>query len=601
MKKPVFSLNRREFVLSSAAAAVIVACDDTTSSNNSNNTNNSNNDAGHDVDDVTDIIDVPDDVTDDDSIGPPPERPATTASETVRGVLLETEQFEDLRPQFGLTKKGPGEPHIDRDDFGAAALSNGSVANASSLMYFAHMTDIHITDEESPARSIHSPLAEGSAWRPQEPWSTHILSAAVETINAFTAVRPHDFVVFSGDLTDNHLGIELSWFIDSLEGNVLDPDTGSDEDPRAAGLPDPHDPYQPAGFLPEVKWYAAVGNHDLLVLGNFDTLDFTIASPTGDNATLWLSDAVVPTCFDDPVCLEASDGQTYCYSDLPDRCHIPHTDDFYDSRPVVADSRRAYLSRRDFMAMIMGSTKNGPAGHGFSQMNLDNQTSYYVDENPVPGIPVALVCLDTSHPGGITASAMGYMENSQLDWLSDVLDNLTAQNKLIVIISHHCSRDISNNSDNLVNLLNSCPNVVLHITGHHHTHQVIPHNPPSGMDPWFGYHEVQTGGLLDWPQQMRFWEIADLGDGTGVLYSTIVNIDMPSPSTVEAGRFYALLDLQEGRTDDGEGSGADTDRNVAIRVAWPPAMLDVLAALPKRDVETYHFIEDGKKKNNRRR
>ncbi|MBN2725097.1 MAG: metallophosphoesterase [Deltaproteobacteria bacterium] len=590
--KIISGLTRREFAVASSGAVVFAACTNSTgtSDNNSvNNLNDASNDA--DVDDVTDITDVDSDVSDDDSISPPPQRPVTTATETVRGVLQETLQFEDLRPSFGLTKKGPGEPHQDRDDFNAVSASNGVLGTASSLLYFAQLTDIHITDEESPARSIHSPLAQGSAWRPQEPWSTHILAAAVETINSFTEVRPHDFVLFSGDMTDNHLGIEVSWFLDCLEGNLLDPDTGTDDNPMEDPGPDPHDPYQPTGFLPEVRWYAALGNHDLLVLGNFDTLDFSIADPTGDSATLFLSDAVIPTCFDEPVCPDISGSDVYCYSETPARCYIPNTDDYYDSRDTAADSRRAYASRNDFMSMIMASTKNGPSGHGFNQMNIDNGTSYWVDENPVPGIPVALVTLDSSSEGGITSSAAGYMSDTQINWLQSVLDNLVSQNKLIVVMSHHCSRDITNNGNTLVTMLNNCPNVVLHITGHHHTHQVIPHPPENSDMPWMGYYEVQTCGLLDWPQQMRFWELVDLGDGTGMMYSTIVDINMPPESTVEAGRFYALLDLQEGRTEDGEGPGTEMDRNVAIRVAWPPDMVDVLSSLPVRDVETYHFSD----------
>jgi hypothetical protein len=145
-----------------------------------------------------------------------------------------------------------------------------------------------------------------------------------------------------------------------------------------------------------------------------------------------------------------------------------------------------------------------------------------------------------------------------------------------------------------VAMLNACPNVVLHITGHHHTHEVYPHPAPSGMDPWHGYWEVQTCGLLDWPQQIRFWELVDRGDGTGLIYSTIVNSEQPAGSVVAGCRFYALADVQEGRSDDGEGPGLPEARNVALRIAWPPAMIPVLAALPKRDVETLHFYDEGR-------
>jgi len=579
------NLSRREFLAVSSAAASaawLFGCDDSSGTQHGNNIT-PDADAGPDADaDASDIVDADTDA--DVPVNPLP-RPATTVRETIQGRIEATEQFEDLRSLFGLTKKGPGEPHIERDDLGAAAASSGASVRLSSLAYFAHLTDIHIVDEESPARSIHSPIAQASAWRSQEQWSTHVLAAAMATINRFAEVRPHDFVVFSGDLTDNKHFIELDWFLKIVEGQTVDPDTGANDDPRAAGLHDPHDPFVSEGLHPSIKWYCVQGNHDLLVLGNFDVMDFWVADPTSDKATLWISDAVIPTCYAEPVCQNG-----FCYSDTPDRCHVPFNDDAYTTRDLVPDTRRRFIDRMEWISMVMSASRNGPAGHGFTNDNLASGKSYWVDENPIPGIPLALVGLDTSSAGGVAASANGYMSQEQLNWLRDTLDALAAAQKLIVVISHHCSYDLGSSTDAFRSILNGCPNVVLHITGHHHTHQVMPRPVPAGMDPWHGYWEVQNCGLLDWPQQIRFWEIVDRGDGTGIIYSTIVDIDMPPGSTVEAARFYALVEVQEGRAQQSDnGPGAPQDRNVALRVAWPPEMIPVLAQLPQRDVETLHF------------
>ena len=582
----LLEMNRRQFLLASGAAAGaawVIGCDSSTPHGN-NSTNNLNNLPDADVD-GEDLFDADADADADAEVPLP--RPVTTVRETIVGQIQDTQQFEDLRSLFGITRKGPGEPHTERDDLGAAAVAADTTVVLSSLAYFAHMTDIHLVDEESPARSIHSPIAQASAWRPHEPWAVHNLNAAVATLNGFAEVHPHDFLLFGGDITDSKHFVELDWFIRTMEGQPIDPDTGADDNPRPGDLPDPHDPFQGVGLHPEQRWYCIQGNHDKLVLGNFDTLDFTIANPTGDKATLYLSDAVIPTCHESPVCVGG-----YCYSETPDRCHVPFSDDNYTTRDVVPDPDRRYLDRAEWISMVMGATRNGPTGHGFNNDNLVEDVSYWVDPEAVPGMPVALVGLDTSYDGGVTASANAQMTDEEFIWLEQTLATLAAADKLIIVLSHHCSSNLGDDQARLIAILNACPNVILHCTGHIHTNAVYPHPAPAGMDPWHGYYEVQTCGLLDWPQQIRFWEIVDRGDGTGVLYSTMVNLDIAPGSAVEACRFYALTDIQEGRNT--SRGGTPGDRNAALRIAWPPAMIPVLAALPKREVETLHFYDDDK-------
>ncbi|MBU1220221.1 metallophosphoesterase [Myxococcota bacterium] len=582
-------MDRRTFLITTTATAslaVISSCDDPTSTS-------SNNDAGPDIDasdvtdvtDITDVEDVKDTIDASDADGSVEDtRPPTTVKETLVGILEETAQFEDLRDAYGLTKKGPGENWTQRDDIGASAASSGAVVSMSSLAYFAQLTDVHITDEESPARAIHSPFSAESAWRPQEPWTLHMLDSALRTINSFSEVRRHDFVIFSGDVTDNHLGTELRSFLDTVEGGNVNPDTGNDDDPRAAGLNDPHDEFVAAGLAPEIPWYICFGNHDYWALGSVMTS--LIADPTSSSATFWLSDAVTPTCFDDPPC---PDG--YCYSSVPDRCHVPVGEDYYASSSLPADPDRAYLSPEEFVETIMLSSAQGPAGHGFTQENLDSSVYYWYRENAVEGMPVALVALDTTSANSATTDKSGgEISSEQLAWLDDRLTFLEQQNKVIIVVSHHPLNGISTGQSQLASILHNHPNVVLHVVGHGHLNAVYPHGAPSGMDLWHGYWEIQCPSTVDWPQQMRFLEVVDYGDGTGAVYATVVDMQIPSGDVAEAGRFYALLDVHEGRSVDYR-RGNIADRNVIMRFAWPPALIPILAALQKRDVESIHFSE----------
>jgi len=574
---PGLHLTRRDFLATSAAATVLLACDDPVSSSVIDGGPDADADGGPDAD--ADV--APDADADVDAEVPLP-RPVTTVRETLRGRLEEVPQFEDLRPIFGLTRTMPGEPWILRDEWSVAAASNGATQVRSSIAYFAQMTDVHIIDEESPARAIHSPIAAASAWRPYDAYSTHMLDAAMRTINEFAEVHPHDFVLFTGDVTDTHLFIELRWFLDIVEGNPLDPDTGVDDNPMAAGTVDPHDPFTPVGLNPQIPWYICMGNHDAWVLGSLGAS--VVASPTGSSATVFVSHAVEPTCFPELPCPNG-----YCYSDVPERCHLPMDDGYYTNSSIPPDPDRRYIDLEEFKTMVMQATRQGPSGHGFTMENLNDRTHYYSVDEPVPGLPLSMIVLDTTSTYSGTDKSQGAIDSAQMGWIEDRLAAYSLQNRAIVIVSHHPADTIPDQGSVLVDLLRQYPHVVLHVVGHGHINRVYPHPPAAGQPAEHGYWEVQTPSTLEWPNQLRYYEIVDYGDGTGAVYVTVVNLAIPAGSVAEGGRFYGLVDVQEGRVPDGM-EGVINERNVILRFAWPPQLLPTLAAMPGRPVESLNFL-----------
>ncbi len=572
-KKNGFLMNRREF-LTVTSAAGLLACQSSTPKKPVL-------DAGPDADvpdaDIPDA-DIPDAEPDADV---PLERPDTTVRKTIRGRLAEAPLFEDLRPLYGLTKEMPGEPWITRDEWNVVGASSGTVTAMASMAYFAQLTDVHMLDEESPARAIHSPIAAASAWRPHDAYSTHMLDAAMRTINEFAAVHPHDFVLFTGDVTDNNLWIELRWFLDVVEGNTIDPDTGIDDSPMAGDPLDPHEPYDAAGLDPRISWYLCIGNHDAWVLGSLGVS--VVADPTGSSSTAVVSSPVTPTCFTAPPC-----PNEYCYSEVPDRCYVPMSASYYSGSYIPPDARRRYVDLDEFKSMVMQSTRQGPLGHGFTMENLNSRTNYYTVDEPVPGIPLSLIALDTTTACTVQNKATGAMDNAQFNWLADRLAFYSGQNRAIIVMSHHPAESIPDRQTELVNLLRQYPHVVLHVVGHGHINRVYPRPPGAGQQAWHGYWEVQTPSTLEWPQQMRFFEIADHGDGTGSVIVTVVNLAIDPETCAEAGRYYSLVDVQEGRADAGL-EGNINARNVILRFAWPPELLPVLASMPRRPVESLHF------------
>ena len=134
----------------------------------------------------------------------------------------------------GFLTRGPGEPLRDRTDLARA------IAPTRTLATFAILTDVHVRDEESPARvpfldRLGGPFS--STFRPQEALSSQVLDAAVRSVNA---ARP-DAVLVTGDLIDNAQANELALARTVLDGGRADPDSGARgyQGVQAATDPDP--------------------------------------------------------------------------------------------------------------------------------------------------------------------------------------------------------------------------------------------------------------------------------------------------------------------------------------------------------------------------
>ncbi|MCF6286458.1 MAG: metallophosphoesterase, partial [Candidatus Hydrogenedentes bacterium] len=157
-----------------------------------------------------------------------------------------------------------------------ADLSPQPTDGEQHLFRLAHITDPQIVDEESPARTVRFTEFARGAWRPQEAFGIHTLDATLEAINGIHAdgngaQRPVDFVMVTGDLTDSAQLNELQWFVDTMDGAVVTPDSGEQDGVDRNVPPDlnPKLAYDATGLDPEIPWYTCFGNHDGLAVGNF--------------------------------------------------------------------------------------------------------------------------------------------------------------------------------------------------------------------------------------------------------------------------------------------------------------------------------------------
>ena len=512
-------------------------------------------------------------------------RPPTTVAQTLVPRLpikralphVVNGQSEDL----GKTDLGAGEPYMVRDDLQAAQGALGPCVR-SSLTYLAQLSDMHIFDEESPARWYQVRWAAGNLYRYQEAYTAQVLDAMVRTINRFHThhvARPLDFAVVTGDVIDNAQRNELDWFVQVMDGKWVHPDSGADDDP-IAGVGkrrygnDPSDGFQAAGLV--VPWYVTAGNHDTLYEGIFAN-DNVVGSPTRDRAHF----AVDYTDLDQSAA--AALGVHY---------FVPRPCEYYTARArsIVSDRRRRMVRGLDEFMKAHLDSPSEPVGHGFTKKNVKAKSGYYVAK-PVAGVPLRLIGLDTTPDRG----SEGKLSKEQLERLERDLQRAERAGALVVVISHHPSANlVSPWSTRLRKVLWSSPNVVLHLAGHTHRHGVVARRPV-GAEPGVGYWEVITASLIDWPQQQRLVEIVDRGDGTGEIFATVVDYQIGSDSLIEDSRFYAIYGKQVPTS--AVTPGADSqlrDRNVTLRFAMPVGVQANLATLPRKPVESLTF-EQGRR------
>ncbi len=86
---------------------------------------------------------------------------------------------------YRTLRAGPGEPHIARLDLLRKSPGSAPTTARRSLLYLAHLSDMHVIDAQSPGRIepmiVQDHAAWGSAFHPQDPLTVHVTAAMVQS------------------------------------------------------------------------------------------------------------------------------------------------------------------------------------------------------------------------------------------------------------------------------------------------------------------------------------------------------------------------------------------------------------------------------------
>ncbi|MDD2835444.1 MAG: TIGR03768 family metallophosphoesterase [Methanothrix sp.] len=454
---------------------------------------------------------------------------------------------------YGNWSYGTGIDFVKRLDIMPANYSGPSVTNSTRLLNFFAMTDIHVTDKETPAQVIYLGYKGGisSGYSPVMLYTTHVLDAAVQTINALNKKDAFDFGISLGDGINSAQYNELRWYIDVLDGKNITPDSGVKDDP----IPGPHndyqDEYQAAGLNGTINWYQTLGNHDHFWIGSNPVNDYLRPTYIGENILNLGNILTDPLGVDSRGFYMGSiDGRTP-YGDI---IGVGPVKDFaVPPKVLAADPNRRPLSRNEWMSEFF-NTSSSPKGHGFNQSNVKTGFACYTFE-PKSNIPVKVIVLDDTqreNDPNVQGYGHGSLDQERYDWLVKELDKGQSEGKLMIIAAHipigvekagsfigwWSNAYVS--EENLTAILHTYPNLILWIAGHRHLNTITAFKSPDDERPELGFWEVETSSLRDFPQQLRTFEIVRNSDNTVSIFTTDVDPAVKDGSPAAISRSYAI-------------------------------------------------------------
>jgi metallophosphoesterase (TIGR03768 family) len=464
---------------------------------------------------------------------------------------------------IGAWHYGPGIDAGKRLDLMPATYSGASATSVARLLRFFTISDLHVTDKESPSQLIylqqmsvpgHSQAT--SIYSPVMMYTTHVLDAVVQTINALHKHDPIDFGLSLGDTCNCTQYNELRWYIDILDGTVITPSSGA----HAGALTiDYQKPYQAAGLDKAIPWYQTIGNHDHFWIGSLPVDSFLRQSFLSDTVIASGDVLVNPTTYQQPdYYMGVIDGST----PLGNIIDAGPVADFASPPKVVPDPNRRSLLKTEWMNEFF-TTSSAPVGHGFQRSNVDSDFTCY-SFVPKSDVPIRILMLDdtqASNDGSPDIHGHGYLDQARWTWLKAELAAGQAAGQLMIIGAHipigvepetpqaetcwWLSPLNAVDQAGLIAELQKYPNFILWVAGHRHLNTVKPFVSPDPINhPEYGFWQVETSSLRAFPQQFRTFDIVLNDDGTVSVITTDVDPAVADGTPAAMARMYAVAAQQ---------------------------------------------------------
>jgi metallophosphoesterase (TIGR03768 family) len=471
---------------------------------------------------------------------------------------------------YGNWTYSSGLSYDKRLDIMPAKYSRSAVTKKTKLLNFFTISDIHITDKESPNQLIylqrlHPKLPVGaSLYSGIMMYTTHVLDATVQTVNALhnkdNKANPFDFGLSLGDTCNTTQYNELRWYIDVLDGKVITPSSGAH---LGADTIDYQKSYKAAGIDKTIPWYQTLGNHDHFWMGSVP-VDYSLRK---DLRQSFITDEVFATSnlFLDYTKINnhdyymgVFDGSTP-YGDIINAGPVGN---FSSAPKVVADPDRRSLLRTEWMNEYF-KTSSSPVGHGFKLVDANNGFACY-SFVPKSDIPIKVIVLDDTqkeNDGSADIHGHGFLDPARWTWLKKELADGDAAGQLMIIAAHvpiNVEVTAPNsemgwwvNPQNAVTLpdliteLQNHPNILLWLSGHRHLNTVKAFISPDPVNsPEKGFWQVETPSLRDFPQQFRTFEIYLNSDYTISILATNVDPAVKEGTPAATSRKYAIAATQ---------------------------------------------------------
>ncbi len=490
---------------------------------------------------------------------------------------------------YGLYTYGPGLPVERRFDLMPEDYRATGINRLKCLTSFFTISDIHVTDKQAGNQLIAiqqldpefgAPMT--SIYSPTMLTTTQVLDAAVQTVNALHTTHAFDFGLSLGDTCNSTQYNETRWYVDVMDGKVIYPNTSAEASQDAISF---QQPFKAAGLASDIPWYQVNGNHDLFMIGSV-AVD---ADPTlrlresYTNNLIWAIGNVLepikgfpyfPCLFDTTSTLKSSAMYMGTINGASEFGEIVGAGLFnaFDTQPLNSPNPdRRSLTKNEWIAELFNSSSL-PKGHGYHLVDPE-----YTKEEPdfscysfLPkaNIPLRVIVLDNVQDPNDQSHDIhghGYLSATRVKWLRAELLQAKMRNELVIIASHvplavapigsemewwESTKDPNATLYNAITLssliseIQANGNVLCLLAGHRHVNAIKAFKAAPGAPPEYGFWQIETSSLHDFPQQFRTLQVYLNSDYTISIVAVNVDPAVKDGTPAESARRMAIAAQQ---------------------------------------------------------